>query len=133
MVHRILVDGRSSANILYKETFEKMGLEASCLKPVSYPVIKFAGAYVVSEATIKLPVKLGEVTHSRDMMGEFLVVDVPTTYNAIIGRPLIHDAQTVGLHLPFDDDLHVKRRQVGEDQGESRVRQCLLSDGPQHL
>ncbi|XP_048498015.1 uncharacterized protein LOC125496558 [Beta vulgaris subsp. vulgaris] len=37
MVHRVLVDGGSSANILYKETFEKMGFDRECLKPVSYP------------------------------------------------------------------------------------------------
>ncbi|XP_048502772.1 uncharacterized protein LOC125498584 [Beta vulgaris subsp. vulgaris] len=93
MVHRILVDGGSSANILYKETFEKMGLEASCLEPVSYPVIGFTGASVVPEGTIKLPMKIGDGSHSRYMMVEFLVV--PTVYNAIIGRPLIHDAQTI--------------------------------------
>lgn len=43
MIHRILVDGGSSANIQYKDTFEKMGLEVSCRNPVSYPVIRFIG------------------------------------------------------------------------------------------
>ncbi|XP_010681896.2 uncharacterized protein LOC104896800 [Beta vulgaris subsp. vulgaris] len=47
MVHRVLVDGGTSANILYKETFEKLGFDTTCLKPVSYPVIGFTGAYVV--------------------------------------------------------------------------------------
>ena len=107
-VHRVLVDGGSSANILYKETFEKMGLKSACLKPISYPVIGFTKAYVVSKGTIKLAVKLGEGSHFRDLMVEFLVVNVPTAYNAeflvvnvstaynaIIGRPLIHDAQAV--------------------------------------
>ena len=62
MVHHILVDGGSSANILYKDTFEKMGLEVSCLKPVSYPLIgfAFAGGSIVTEGTIKLPVKIGD-------------------------------------------------------------------------
>ena len=32
---------------------------------------------------------------ARDMMVEFLVVDVLAAYNAIIGRPLIHDAQAL--------------------------------------
>ncbi|XP_057246822.1 uncharacterized protein LOC130589554 [Beta vulgaris subsp. vulgaris] len=95
MVHRVLVDGGSSANILYKETFEKMGFDKACLKSVSYPVIGFTGASVVPEGTIKLVVKLGEGRHSRDLIVEFLVVDVPAAYNAIIGRPLIHDAQAV--------------------------------------
>ncbi|XP_048496334.1 uncharacterized protein LOC125495609 [Beta vulgaris subsp. vulgaris] len=100
MVHRVLLDGGSSANILYKEIFEKMGfdlssLQISCLKPVSYLVIDFTGASVVPEGTIKLVVKLGEGSQSRDLIVEFLVVDVPAAYNAVIGRPLIHDAQAV--------------------------------------
>ncbi|XP_010670084.2 uncharacterized protein LOC104887185 [Beta vulgaris subsp. vulgaris] len=95
MVHRVLVDGGSSVNILYKETFEKMGFDKACLKPASYPVIGFTGASVVPEGTVKLAVKLGEGSRSKDLMVEFLVVDVPTAYNAIIGRLLIHDAQAV--------------------------------------
>ncbi|XP_010677758.1 uncharacterized protein LOC104893360 [Beta vulgaris subsp. vulgaris] len=95
MVHRVLVDGGSSANILYKEMFEILGFDTACLKPVSYPVIGFTGASVVREETIKLAVKLGEKSHSRDLLVEFVVVDVPAAYNAIIGRPLIHDAQAV--------------------------------------
>ncbi|XP_010682161.1 uncharacterized protein LOC104897051 [Beta vulgaris subsp. vulgaris] len=54
MVHRVLVDGGSSPNIMYKETFEKMGFDTACLKPVSYPVIGFTEASVVPEGTIKL-------------------------------------------------------------------------------
>ena len=95
MVHHILVDGSSSTNILYKDTSEKMGLEVSYLKLVSNPVIGFTREFVVPERTIKLPVKIGEGSQSRDMMVEFLVVDVPATYNAIIGRALIHDTQAV--------------------------------------
>ena len=55
----------------------------------------FTGASVVPEGTIKLAVKLVEGSDSRDLIVEFLVVDVPAAYNAIIGRPLIHDAQAV--------------------------------------
>ncbi|XP_010684543.1 uncharacterized protein LOC104899107 [Beta vulgaris subsp. vulgaris] len=72
-----------------------MGFEAASLKPVSYPVIGFTGASIVPEGTIKLAVKLGEGAHSRDLLVEFLVVKVPAAYNAILGRPLIHDAQAV--------------------------------------
>ncbi|XP_048502904.1 uncharacterized protein LOC125498692 [Beta vulgaris subsp. vulgaris] len=92
MVHRVLVDGGSSANILYKETFEKMDFDTACLKPVSYLVIGFTRASVVPEGTTKLAVKLREGSHSRDLIVEFLIVDIPATHNAIIGRPLIHDA-----------------------------------------
>lgn len=110
MVYSVLVDRGSSANILYKETFEKTHFDTAYLMPVSYPVIGFTGASLVPEGTIKLAVKLGEGSHSRDLLVEFLVVDVPAAYNAIIGRPFIHDPQAretpgepgVGKGMLFD-------------------------------
>ena len=86
MVHRILVDGGSSANILYLDMFEKIGLGMSCMKAVSYPVIGFTGESFFLEGTIKLPVKIGEGSQFRELMVEFLVVDAPAAYNAITGR-----------------------------------------------
>ena len=128
IVHRVLVDGGSSANILYKETFKKMGFDKACLKPVSYPVIGFTGASVILEGTIKLAVKLGEGSQSRDLMVEFLVVDVPAAYNAIIGRPLIHDPQAVvsTYHLTMvytSNDGNPEKLRGNQEWG----RACYLS------
>ena len=54
-------------------------------KPVRYLIIGFAGSLVVPEGLIFLPVRIGENEAARDVMVEFLVVDVPGAYNAIIG------------------------------------------------
>lgn len=75
MLHDILVDEVSFANILFMPTFEKMGLGRSCFKPFSYLVIRFTWATIVPEGTIKLPLKLGEGSQSRDLMVKFLIVD----------------------------------------------------------
>ena len=93
LIHRILVDGGSFANILYLSTFEKLMIVWEHLKPVRYPVIGFTGALVVSEGLITLPVRVGDDETARNVMAEFLVVDVPGAYNAIIGCPFIHDVQ----------------------------------------
>ncbi|XP_048493253.1 uncharacterized protein LOC104883311 [Beta vulgaris subsp. vulgaris] len=95
LVHRILVDGGSSANILYLSTFEKLMIGREYLKSVRYPVIGFTGASVVLEGLISLPVRIGENDTARDLMAEFLVVDVPGAYNAIMGRPFIHNVQGI--------------------------------------
>ncbi|XP_048491429.1 uncharacterized protein LOC125492757 [Beta vulgaris subsp. vulgaris] len=95
LVHRILVDGGSSANIIYLSTFEKLMIGREYLKLVRYPVIGFTGASVVLEGLISLLLRIGENGTARDVMAEFLVVDVPGAYNAIIGCPFIHDVQGV--------------------------------------
>ncbi|XP_021767688.1 uncharacterized protein LOC110732083 [Chenopodium quinoa] len=94
-IKRVLVDGDSSANVLFMKAFNEMKRGRQYLTPVSYPVIGFNGSTVRLEGSIVLLVRLGDGLKARDMMVEFLVVDVPSTYNAIIGRPIIHDVQAV--------------------------------------
>uniref|UniRef100_A0A803M1Y5 Uncharacterized protein n=1 Tax=Chenopodium quinoa TaxID=63459 RepID=A0A803M1Y5_CHEQI len=94
-INRALVDGGSSANILFARTFDTMRIGRKYLTPVSYPVIGLNRSMVRPEGSIVLQVRMGEGPAVRDVMAEFLVIDVPSSYNAIVGRPLIHDMQVV--------------------------------------
>ncbi|XP_021765497.1 uncharacterized protein LOC110730025 [Chenopodium quinoa] len=94
-IKRALVDGGSSANILFARAFDAMRIGRKYLTPVSYPVISFNGSTVRPEGSIVLQVRMGEGPAVRDVMAEFLVIDVSSAYNAIVGRPLIHDMQAV--------------------------------------
>ncbi|XP_021757975.1 uncharacterized protein LOC110723011 [Chenopodium quinoa] len=90
-IKRVLVDGGSSANVLFMKAFNEMMIGRQYLTPVSYPVIGFNGSSIRPEGSIVLPIRLGDGPTTRDVMAEFLVVNVPSAYNAIIGRPIIHD------------------------------------------
>uniref|UniRef100_A0A803MT93 Uncharacterized protein n=1 Tax=Chenopodium quinoa TaxID=63459 RepID=A0A803MT93_CHEQI len=94
-IKRALVDGGSSANILFARAFDVMRIGRKYLTLVSYPVIGFNGSTVRLEGSIVLQVRMGEGSAARDVMAEFLVIYVPSAYNAIVGRPLIHDMQVV--------------------------------------
>ena len=59
-VHRILVDNKSSVDILYFQAFERMGLKVSDLKPSPNPVYSFTGDLVVPLGVISLTMTLGE-------------------------------------------------------------------------
>ena len=95
IVHRTLVDSGSSANILFREAFDKLQIGEKHLRPVGYSVSGFTGSSVIPDGIIKLPIKIGEASTARNLMADFLVVNVPGAYNAIAGRPLINDIQGV--------------------------------------
>ena len=59
-----------------------MGLTQADLKPTRTPLIGFSAEPVWPLGSIILPVRAGRVTKNT----EFLVVDVPLAYNAIMGR-----------------------------------------------
>ncbi|XP_021751090.1 uncharacterized protein LOC110716765 [Chenopodium quinoa] len=89
-VDRILIDGGISANIIYISAFNEMKLDKKDLKRVNYEVIGFNGSGLTPEGIIELLVRVGERSRRRDVRAEFLVINSPSPYNVIMGRPLIH-------------------------------------------
>ncbi|XP_056692047.1 uncharacterized protein [Spinacia oleracea] len=94
-IHRILIDGGSSANILFWPAFQELQIDDNHIKPVNYPVICFTWVSVVPEGIVSLPVQVGQGRDIKDVMVDFMIVKVPAAYNAILGRPFIHDAGAV--------------------------------------
>ena len=86
-VHRILVDNGSSVDILYFQAFERMGLKVSGLKPSPNPVYGFTGDSIVPLGVILFPMTLGEYPRQFCVMANFLVIDQPSAFNAVLGRP----------------------------------------------
>ncbi|XP_021768590.1 uncharacterized protein LOC110732912 [Chenopodium quinoa] len=127
-IKRVLVDGGSSANVLFMKAFNEMMIGRQYLTPVSYPVIGFNGSSVRPEGSIVLPVRLGDGPTARDVMAEFLVVNVPSAYNAIIGRPIIHDVQAVvstyHLTIAYVSNLGVVEKVHG---GQVMAKSCYLT------
>ena len=56
---RVLIDSKSSADILYDPTFQIMRINKELLRPVSVPLIGFGGIKVLSLGTISLPIVVG--------------------------------------------------------------------------
>ncbi|KAK9749978.1 hypothetical protein RND81_02G163400 [Saponaria officinalis] len=91
-VHKCLIDTGALTNLFYKECFEKMGLGLEDLALVKNPLYSFAGETKYPFGKIKLPVAFGEEEAARHVYAEFVVVDCPSAYNALIGRATLGQA-----------------------------------------
>ncbi|XP_019163610.1 PREDICTED: uncharacterized protein LOC109159953 [Ipomoea nil] len=91
VVRRILVDTGSSVNVLYLETFTKMGLTREQLRPVQTPLAGFTGDSVEAEGSITLPVEIGSYPDVQKLSMKFIVVNLACLHNAILGRPGLED------------------------------------------
>ncbi|GAV66461.1 LOW QUALITY PROTEIN: hypothetical protein CFOL_v3_09971, partial [Cephalotus follicularis] len=80
---RILIDSRSSADILYKHAFDQLRISTDQLKPVKTPLVGFAGEMVHPLGSMDLSVVTGTTPLTQVQM-TFLVVDTTSPYNAII-------------------------------------------------
>ncbi|GAV82387.1 hypothetical protein CFOL_v3_25839, partial [Cephalotus follicularis] len=84
---RILIDNGSSADILYKHAFDQLRIPVDQLRPVKTPLVGFAGETIHPSGSINLSVVAGTAPRQSQVEMTFLVVDTPSPYNAIVGRP----------------------------------------------
>lgn len=86
-VKRILVDIGASRNILYYRCFKEMGLSDHHLKPSSIVLEGFTTHKIQVKGTVRLKVTLGVGETTRTEEIKFYVVDIDSSYNAILGTP----------------------------------------------
>ncbi|KAJ8435061.1 hypothetical protein Cgig2_015566 [Carnegiea gigantea] len=55
--------------------------------PLVHPILGFGGQEVNPIRMIRLPLRFGNKTKVKNLEVDFLVVDVPTSYNVILGDP----------------------------------------------
>ncbi|XP_065023311.1 uncharacterized protein LOC135649130 [Musa acuminata AAA Group] len=126
-MRRIMVDTGSSADILYLDAFQKLGLARRNLSPMCSALTDFTGDSISPLGSISLPLTLGTPPRSKTVMTTFLVVDLPTAYNAILGRPTLNKVRAVvstyyqTIKFPTHDG-------VGEATGSPQEsRRCYLT------
>ncbi|KAL5556509.1 hypothetical protein UlMin_038745 [Ulmus minor] len=94
-VFRILVDNGSSADILFKSTFNRMNLVGVKIEPTASSLSGFTGDSISSEGILNLPVELGSSPCQHIQAVDFVLVDCSSPYNAIIGRPTLNKIRAV--------------------------------------
>ena len=82
LVKRILVDPGSSSEVLYFDCFKKLGLKEEDLREARTLLIRFSSKPVYSKGKVTLTVQV----EGASVQANFLVVDAPSPYNAIMGQ-----------------------------------------------
>ncbi|XP_075478812.1 uncharacterized protein LOC142519663 [Primulina tabacum] len=94
-VASIFIDNGSCVNILFKSTLDQMKVEGFEFDPVSTPLYGFGGHAIPPLGQITLPLSLERDSRRVTKMITFTVVDTPSSYNGILGRPALKDFRAV--------------------------------------
>ncbi|GFZ00952.1 hypothetical protein Acr_14g0005870 [Actinidia rufa] len=94
-VKRILVDTGSSVEVMYYDLFKQLKIPQEQLKPARAPLVGFNAQAHWPLGTVSLKTRAG----SQELMTEFVVVDIPSPYNAIVGRDWLHKIKGVASTL----------------------------------
>ena len=118
----MLVDEGSAVDIIYIDAYNRMGLTESDLSLMTLPLYAFTSDHVIPKGTIKLVVIVGENPRESTVMIEFLIVGYPSTFNGIIGRPLLKVLKAVAsiYHLTMKFPTTEGTGQVQGSQFDSR-------------
>uniref|UniRef100_A0A2N9EKX3 Uncharacterized protein n=1 Tax=Fagus sylvatica TaxID=28930 RepID=A0A2N9EKX3_FAGSY len=129
---RVMVDNGSSADILYLPAYQQMRLDKDKLRPMDAPLVGFTGDKVCPNGIVTLPITVGTHPKTVSKTVDFLVVNCPSAYNAIIAWPTLNRLRAVTstyhLLLKFPTE-----HGIGEVRGDQvAARECYLASlGPE--
>ncbi|XP_072076680.1 uncharacterized protein [Arachis hypogaea] len=90
LVRKVLLDPGSSADVLFYTTFLKMKISERLIQPSSRELVGFSGERVPIKGYIWLRTMMGNHPLSRTIDIQYLIVDCPSPYNIILGRPALN-------------------------------------------
>nr|XP_009409650.1 PREDICTED: uncharacterized protein LOC103991833 [Musa acuminata subsp. malaccensis] len=126
-VKRIMVDTGSFTDVLYFAAFRKLGLTKEDLTPMLSALTRFTSDSISPLDTTILPVTLAEESKSKMIMVTFMVVELPSEYNAIMGRPTLNKFRAIisMYHWAIKFPTQAGTGEARSDPRESR--QCYMA------
>ena len=94
-VKRVLIHQGNCSEIMYPDLFHGLGLKQSDLQPYDPPLVGFSRESIRPMGQITMTIHTGPISIDT----EFLVIDVPSPYTAIMGRRWLHRLKAVPSSL----------------------------------
>ncbi|XP_021827603.1 uncharacterized protein LOC110768210 [Prunus avium] len=88
-IARVFIDGGSSVNIIFLHVFEMLSISRDLLDRRCSPLVAFGGGHVQPLGHMHLTLSMGTHPRCASTTTSFVVVDCPTSYNVILGRPAL--------------------------------------------
>ena len=94
-IHGVLVDNGSLTDIIFASAFNQMGIGREKLEPVNAYLRGFSGERVLPLGSIQLVLTLGDPSCQATTTVRFLIVDAPSAYNMLLGRPSLNAIRVI--------------------------------------
>lgn len=119
---RIVVDTESSIDILYLDAFQKLSLTKEDLTMIMSMLTRVTRDSISPLGIVVLSVTLGEEPRSKTIMVTFMVLELPSSYNAILGCPTLNKFRTIisSYHQAIKFPMRARVGEVRSDPWESR-------------
>jgi hypothetical protein len=100
LVHNVLVDTGSAANIIFAKAFRLMQELEDKIHDATHSLCGFGGRQIVALGKITMSVTFGYVHNTRSEQVIFDIVDMDYPFNAIIGRGMLNAFEAI-LHPAY--------------------------------
>ncbi|XP_057418697.1 uncharacterized protein LOC130712897 [Lotus japonicus] len=87
---KVFLDQGSSADIIYGDAFDRLGLKESDLKPYKGTLVGFTGDRVNVRGYVEIPTTFGEGEFVKKFQVKYLVLACRANYNALLGRDTLN-------------------------------------------